>query len=47
MNLHNPLKSNHQTTDVVKYQYTHPDHFVDFNNPEILASAFKLPRILN
>jgi len=37
---HNPLKSIHQNTDVVKYLYSHPDHFVDLKNPEILASAF-------
>jgi len=36
----NPLKSNHQTTDVVKHLYTYPGHFTDFENPEILASAF-------
>ena len=23
----------------VKHLYSHPDHFVDFKNPEILASA--------
>ena len=38
---HNPLKSNHQNTDVVKHLYSHPDHFVDFKNPEILSSAFQ------
>ena len=37
---HNPSKSNHQNTDVVKHLYSHPDHFVDFKNPEILGSAF-------
>jgi len=36
---HNPLKSNHQTTDVVKHLYTYPGHFIDFKNPEILSSA--------
>jgi len=37
---HNPLKSNHQATDVVKHSYTYPGHFIEFENPEILASAF-------
>ena len=37
---HNPKKSNHQTTDVVKHLYTYPDHFMGFKNLEILASAF-------
>jgi len=31
---HNPLKSNHQTTDVGKHLYSHQDHFVDFKNPQ-------------
>ena len=43
---HNPLKSNHQNTDVVKHLYSHPDHFVDFKNPEILASAFNHRELL-
>jgi len=34
------LKSNHQTTDVVKHLCSHPYHFMDFKNPEILALAF-------
>jgi len=42
----NPLKSNHQTTDVVKHLYSHPDHFVDFKNPEILPSAFNHRELL-
>ena len=37
---HNPLKLNHQTTDVVKHLYTYSGYFMDFKNPEILASAF-------
>ena len=37
---HNPIKSNQQATDVVKHLYTYPGHFMDFKNPEILASAF-------
>jgi len=37
---HNPLKSNYRNTHVVKHLYSHPDYFVDFKNPEILASAF-------
>jgi len=36
---HTPLKSNHQTTDVVKDLYTYLGHFMDFKNP--------LPRIIN
>jgi len=36
-----PLKSNHQTTDVVKHLYTYSGHLMDFKNPEISASAFK------
>ena len=43
---HNTLKSNHQTTDVVKHLYSHPDHFMDFKNPEILASAFNHRELL-
>ena len=43
---HNPLKSNHQDTDVVKYLYTYPDHFMDFENHEILASAFNYRELL-
>ena len=31
---HNPKKSNHQATDVVKHLYTYPDHFMDFKNPD-------------
>jgi len=40
-------KSNHQTTDVVKHLYSHPDHFVDFKNLEILASAFNHRELLS
>ena len=43
---HNPLKSNHQATDVVKHLYTYPDHFMDFKNPKILASAFNYRELL-
>jgi len=43
---HNLLKSNHQNTDVVKHLYPHPDHFVDFKNPERLASAFSHRELL-
>ena len=43
---HNPLKSNHQATDVVKHSYTYPGHFMDFKNPEILASAFNYRELL-
>jgi len=43
---HNPKKSNHQATDVVKHLYTYPDHFMDFKNPEILASAFNYRELL-
>ena len=43
---HNPLKSNHQATDVVKHLYTYPDHFMDFKNPEILASVFNYRELL-
>ena len=43
---HNPSKSNHQATDVVKHLYTYPDHFMDFKNPEILASAFNYRDLL-
>ena len=43
---HNPLKSNRQATDVVKHLYTYPDHFMDFKNPEILASAFNYRELL-
>ena len=39
-------ESNHQATDVVKYLYTYPDHFMDFKNPEILASAFNYRELL-
>jgi len=42
----NPLKSNHQTTDVVKHLYTYPGPFIDFKNPEILASAFNYRELL-
>jgi len=41
-----PEKFNHQNTDVGKYLYSHPDHFVDFKNPEILASAFNHRELL-
>ena len=27
---HNPKKSSHQATDLVKHLYTYPDHFMDF-----------------
>ena len=40
LNEHNPKKSNHQAADVVKHLYTYPDHFMNFKNPAILASAF-------
>ena len=43
---HNPLKSHHQATDVVKHLYTYPDHFMDFKNPEILASVFNYRELL-
>jgi len=43
---HNPKKSNHQATDVVKHLYTYPDHFMDFKNSEILASAFNYHELL-
>jgi len=43
---HNLSKSNHQATDVVKHLYTFPDHFMDFKNPEILASAFNYRELL-
>jgi len=43
---HNPSKSNHQATNVVKHLYTYPDHFMDFKNPEILASAFNYCELL-
>ena len=43
---HNPLKSNHQATDVAKHLYTYPDHFMDFEYPEILASAFNYRELL-
>ena len=43
---HNPLKSNHQANDVVKHLCTYPDHFMDFKNPEILASAFNYRELL-
>ena len=43
---HNPSKFNHQNTDVVKHLYSHPDHFVDFKNPEIFASAFNHRELL-
>ena len=46
MHEHNPLKSNHQATDVVKHLYTYRDHFMDFKNPEILASAFNYRELL-
>jgi len=29
---HNPLKLNHQATDVVKHLYTYPGHFIDLKN---------------
>jgi len=43
---HKPLKSNHQTTDVVKHLYAQPDHFADFKNPEILVSALNHRELL-
>ena len=43
---HNPLKSNHQATNVAKHLYTYPDHFMNFKNPEILASAFNYHELL-
>jgi len=43
---HNPLKSNHQTTDVVKHLYKYPGHFIDFKRSEILASAFNYRELL-
>jgi len=43
---HNPSKSNHQATDVVKHLYTYPGHFIDFKNPEILASTFNYCELL-
>ena len=43
---HNPKKPNHQATDVVKHLHTYPDHFMDFENPEILASAFNYRELL-
>ena len=43
---HNPLKSNHQTTDVMKHLYTYPGIFVNFKNPELLASAFNYCELL-
>jgi len=43
---HNPLKSNHHTTNEVKHSYSPPDHFVVFKNPEILASALNHHKLL-
>ena len=43
---HNPLKSNHQASDVVKHLYTYPSDFMDVKNPEILASAFNYRELL-
>jgi len=43
----NPVESNHPTTYLVKYLYSHPDHFVDFINPKILASAFDHRELLS
>jgi len=43
---HNPLKSNQQITDVVKHLYTYPGHFMEFKNPEILASALNYRELL-
>ena len=46
MDEHNPKKSNHQATDVVKHLYTYPNHFMDFKNLKILASAFNYCKLL-
>jgi len=43
---HNKKKSSHQATNVVKHLYTYRDHFIDFKNPEILASAFNYRELL-
>jgi len=43
---HHPLKSNHQITHVDKHLYTYLGHFIDFKNPEILASAFNYSKLL-
>jgi len=43
---HNPVKSKHQTTDVVKHSYTYPGHFMHFKNPEVLASACNYRKLL-
>jgi len=36
----------HQTTDVVKHFYTYPDHFTNFKNLEVLASAFNYSKLI-
>jgi len=30
----------------LRHLYSHPDHFLDFKNPEILASAFNHRKLL-
>ena len=46
LNEHNPLRSNHQSTDVMNHLYKYPGHFMDFKNPEILASAFNYRELI-
>jgi len=37
---------NHRNNNVVKHLHSHPGHFIDFKNPEILCSAFKHGNLL-
>jgi len=46
LNEHNHLRSNHQSTDVINHLYPYPGHFMDFKNPEILASAFNYRELI-
>ena len=43
---HNPAANSNQQSDVAKHLLENPTHFINFNGPEILCSAYNFKELL-
>ena len=43
---HNPAANSNQQSDVAKHLLENPTHFINFNEPEILCSAYNFKELL-
>ena len=43
---HNPAANSNQQSDVAKHLLKNPTHFINFNEPEILCSAYNFKELL-